>query len=392
MSLMNPTVVVLAAMLAMAPLGANAHMLMASPVPFGAPNNSPLDPSGSDFPCKAVPYTVTKMNQWPVGSTQELSFIGTAVHGGGSCQISVTTDKAPTKDSKWKVIHSIEGGCPAAVEGNLTEDGPDSKDTFPFTIPSELPNGELTMAWTWFNRIGNREMYMNCAPVTVTGGADDTAAFDALPDMAIANIGIGECKTTEQADYAFENPGSSVFNGNVASVKLIPLCGGAPVTGGGGSNSGAEAPAAPQQPAKPAVPSLSAAASPSALKSTLRTVITVTAPMAPAPTLSASACTHKHNSTLSTISPSAKPSPKPLPTTAPVAKPSPAPSAAPGPGSSAGTTCSPNGSLVCSPSGTQFAICNWGKAVFQPVAAGTKCAGGQIMKREYSHRNQRSAV
>jgi hypothetical protein len=143
-----------ATMLVMAPLSARAHMIIANPVPFGNPNNSPLDVSGSDFPCKAVPYTVNTMNDWPVGSQQTLSFTGTAVHGGGSCQLSVTTDKEPTKESIWKVIYSIEGGCPAAVEGNLDENGPNLDGTFPFTVPPELPNGEMTFAWTWFNKIG----------------------------------------------------------------------------------------------------------------------------------------------------------------------------------------------------------------------------------------------
>jgi hypothetical protein len=36
---------------------------------------------------------------------------------------------------------------------------------------------------------------------------------------------------------------------------------------------------------------------------------------------------------------------------------------------------------VCSADGKQFAICNWGKAVFQAVAQGTTCSGGKIAKR-----------
>jgi hypothetical protein len=69
---------IILARLAMAPLYAHAHMIMANPVPYGNPNNSPLDASGSDFPCKAVPYTVKTMNEWKIGSTQTLAFTGTA--------------------------------------------------------------------------------------------------------------------------------------------------------------------------------------------------------------------------------------------------------------------------------------------------------------------------
>jgi hypothetical protein len=226
--MMFSTTALLGAMLAMGPLVANAHMTMLNPVPWGKPNNSPLDAGGSDFPCKAVAYTGGKANDWPVGSTQQLSLGGTAVHGGGSCQISVSTDKAPTKSSKWKVIYSIEGGCPPPPPGggNYVE-GTQKSLVFPFTIPEELPNGDLAMSWTWFNKIGAREIYQNCAPVTVTGGASDMSAFDALPDMAVANIAsINTCKTTETFDYTFENPGQYSIKNGTGPYKA--LCGGAP--------------------------------------------------------------------------------------------------------------------------------------------------------------------
>ena len=45
---------------------------------------------------------------------------------------------------------------------------------------------------------------------------------------------------------------------------------------------------------------------------------------------------------------------------------------------STGTSCSPNGAVVCS-GPSQFGICNWGKVTFGPVAAGTKCVGGEIV-------------
>ena len=41
-----------------------------------------------------------------VGVPQELSFTGSATHGGGSCQISVTLDQKPTKDSEWKCLRA----------------------------------------------------------------------------------------------------------------------------------------------------------------------------------------------------------------------------------------------------------------------------------------------
>ncbi|KAJ8114031.1 hypothetical protein OPT61_g3989 [Boeremia exigua] len=221
---------IFAAVLAMASTS-SAHMFIESPVPFAGVSKSPLEMSGSNFPCQGSSYEITTMNDWAVGSDVTVSFPSdqTATHGGGSCQISVTKDQKPTKDSKWKVIHSIEGGCPTTGGGN---GGP--LGAFGFKVPSELPEGQLTMAWTWFNKIGNREMYMNCAPIKVSGGTGK--GFDSLPDMATANIG-GSCTTSEGSDYTFANPGKSVAKLGTGPFK--ELCGGAPSEGGstGGSDS-----------------------------------------------------------------------------------------------------------------------------------------------------------
>ncbi|KAK2882503.1 hypothetical protein FQN49_000269, partial [Arthroderma sp. PD_2] len=164
---------------------ANAHMVMESPIPFNPENldNGPLLRSGADYPCKFNPTKDTggsylpgkfdsSKNKFAIGEKIPLTFKGSAVHGGGSCQVSLTTDKIPTKNSEFKVIHSILGGCPANVDGNLPEDpNGHGASKFEFQIPSHIAPGEYTLAWTWFNRIGNREMYMNCAPVEVTGGS-----------------------------------------------------------------------------------------------------------------------------------------------------------------------------------------------------------------------------
>ncbi|KAK3216194.1 hypothetical protein GRF29_8g2553950 [Pseudopithomyces chartarum] len=207
-------------LLGLAPF-AHSHMIMATPQPFGSPDNSPLDPSGSDYPCKIISSMAGPgpTNNWSVGSIQELSFSGSVVHGGGSCQIAVTTDKNPTRQSSFKVIHSIEGGCP----------GVGSPDTFGFKVPDLLPDGDLVVAWTWFNRIGNREMYMNCANVKVTGGAPETSKLEKLPNMALANIGVAPgtfCKTKEGFDYTFPGVGQNDDTvDRVGAGPFIELCG-----------------------------------------------------------------------------------------------------------------------------------------------------------------------
>ncbi|KAF2403008.1 hypothetical protein EJ06DRAFT_472815, partial [Trichodelitschia bisporula] len=195
---------------------------MSSPQPIPGSNpKDPLDASGSNFPCHGATTGGTKQPM-AAGSSQTLAFdlgngANTAVHGGGSCQISLTyeTDAAKQKDpANWKVIHSFVGGCPSNAMGNLGTAVPcpasDNKcvNSFNFSIPPEVKNGDAILAWTWFNNIGNREMYMNCASVSITGGQDK---MDSLPSMFVANLAnINTCKTTEQFNTNFPNPGNYV--------------------------------------------------------------------------------------------------------------------------------------------------------------------------------------
>ncbi|UKZ72447.1 hypothetical protein TrVFT333_000076 [Trichoderma virens FT-333] len=66
-------------------------------------------------------------------------------------------------------------------------------------------------AWTWFNNIGNREMYMNCAAVTIVNGKKRSsfASFTTLPDAFVANIGNDIC-TYPGKDVEFPHPGMEV--------------------------------------------------------------------------------------------------------------------------------------------------------------------------------------
>jgi hypothetical protein len=200
-----------------------AHMILQNPVPYGNStlNNSPLASSGLDFPCKLREgvYDLTQMNYWIAGEAQTVSFVGSAVHGGGSCQFSVTEDQQPTKASKWKVVHSVVGGCPASVDGNLPEDSAgQGLATFDVTLPTSIPSGMYTFAWTWFNKEGAREMYMNCAPISVSSSESNTTVLDTLPDMFVANLASTAFSTVENLDYAFPEPGDSVETGSKAKI------------------------------------------------------------------------------------------------------------------------------------------------------------------------------
>jgi len=398
------TTTILGAMLAIAPLAAHAHIIMASPVPFGPAGSFPKqDPLTAEmFPCQNTPSTGAMVNKWTAGSNTSINLLGSAVHSGGSCQVSVTKDKSPTKDSVWRVIHSWEGGCPDVPPGGgnfMPADAKAVRPPLPFTIPTELPDGEMTMAWTWSNKVGNREFYMNCAAVEISGGAKDDTEFDALPEMAVNIDGVGKtpCKSVEDHDYSYENPGKYVTRNGTG--PYMPLCGGASTPGGfvtpggagGAPAAGGSAPAAPANPgipspAVPVIPSPVASASvaasgsmgapagsvspaPSAASgaqtSTLRTIVTVTASQGPPP------------AGVTPVSPPASAAPSASGATPPSAPAS--PSQAPG---AAVSACSPDGAIICSPDGTQFALCNHGKAVFQAVAGGTTCTGGKIARRQ----------
>ncbi|KAK1539466.1 uncharacterized protein CCOS01_00780 [Colletotrichum costaricense] len=361
---------------------ASAHMKMSSPVPYDAANlnNSPLEANGADFPCKASSYNAAgASNVYAQGAKGDLAFIGSAVHGGGSCQVSITYDAKPDKNSVWKVIKSIEGGCPAKnVDGNIGDNANQvNKDTYDFTIPDDMPAGNGTIAWTWFNRIGNREMYMNCGPVTITGSAGSQEAYQALPDMFTANI--GNCQTVEGTDVQFPNPGTSVDKfGDANNLKAPPsACGGG--SGGGSTGSPAPSSTAGNGGAAPTAAPTSAPASskPSASKPTgnasLPGGVFITVPAnggaSASPTASASASATK------------------APAVTPSATPSAAPSAAPssGTGSGNGTTagaqtvgaaCTDEGAWNCV-GGSSFQRCASGTwSSVQALAGGTSCTAG----------------
>ncbi|KAJ5267309.1 CAZyme family AA11 [Penicillium angulare] len=218
---------------------ASGHMILNNPKPFGKAtlNNSPLAADGSDFPCKLRPGAFEapeEQNIVGVGETHPLSFEGGAMHGGGSCQVSLTIDRIPSKDSEWLVIKSFEGGCPASTSGSIgSSSAAVDPFHFNFTVPESMKPGDYTLAWTWFNQIGNREMYMNCAPITITGlPANGSQTRPSFPPMFIANI--NGCNTTENVDIRFPHPGNALeYNGDPAKLAPLglPACTGVPLFG-----------------------------------------------------------------------------------------------------------------------------------------------------------------
>ncbi|KAF8465015.1 hypothetical protein BDZ91DRAFT_728401 [Kalaharituber pfeilii] len=213
---------------------ANAHVLLTNPGTYGGlgqDNVASLDYYGRDFPCGVSRFDSTMDGtDGPTllpGESASVTLAGTAVHGGGSCQVSITYDQPPTKNSVWKVLRSYEGGCPFDARGNIDLGSVAGTDPFDnrlppltYTLPTDLPSGKATIAWTWYNRVGNRELYMRCHKATIGGTNTDVSALDTLPNMFVANLDGSRCKTVEGVNIRFPEPGAN----KVGEGDGDPIC------------------------------------------------------------------------------------------------------------------------------------------------------------------------
>ncbi|BGP28353.1 hypothetical protein JCM10296v2_000085 [Rhodotorula toruloides] len=177
---------------------------------------APLFPDGSNFPCKGYNTPEAYASLKPVatlsaGGSINVQFAPNgATHMGGSCQFSISYDQGRT----FAVIHSIIGACPLS-------------SSYSVPVPAGLPSADsATFAWTWFNEMGNREMYMDCAIVDISGSSSSKSFTG--PGLYRANtLPDGTCITIEGDDVVFPNPGPSVEYGGKMSkssavTKLSP--------------------------------------------------------------------------------------------------------------------------------------------------------------------------
>ncbi|EFQ36410.1 endoglucanase [Colletotrichum graminicola] len=385
-----------------------AHVVLENPKPFKFAADGPTNPissTGDDFPCKMPHAGATYEIDGPptlmaIGETFEEIFKGQAVHGGGSCQFALSADAKPTKDSKWMVIHSIEGGCPARNQkGNL--EGP-NKDKYPFTIPNSIIPGDYVFAWIWLARVGGQpKYYMNCAPVIITGmrkKRDDFAGRrkslarrEQFPELFMANMGdvSGGCTTGEalnaQIPIAFPNSGIYVDHPEGKNNLFKQPCDGNPRAGssveppfGGSVTSSTVGTAAsssttkgsivsiassvvagtttsserhPMQPTIPTDTAVSTKFGPAPITTTVTTEVTITVTATIIATSVLTNTTAARPTSTTTLSPSV---PEPLP-----------------------GTCT-EGYLICLPDETHFATCTGGKLTGpQPIAPGFKCTAGE---------------
>ncbi|KAE8151760.1 hypothetical protein BDV25DRAFT_171213 [Aspergillus avenaceus] len=351
---------------------ASAHMQMSKPYPIRSPLNkdasgkkdysytNPLSTSGSDYPCKGYADDDFKsVATYEQGQEYDLELQGSATHDGGSCQIALSYDKGKT----FRAIHSMLGGCPLTKK-------------YKFEIPSEAPNGEALLAWTWFNKIGNREMYMNCAQVTIGGSENRTqnktlvrrGGFDDLPEIFQANNnGPGGCTTVEGEEVNFPKPGpskegdlsgkgykctgSAPFLGDSKSPKLNSTLNANSTTHGSKSSALYSSSATPSSNRASSLfgrPSSSRAASSTPASST---------PASPTPTPHS-----RHQPGRFLSRPGSRPGSRPL--------------RVHGPNDHQPCT---DGQIICAPDGHSWSLCDHGSPVFMgSVADGMRCRHGSM--------------
>ncbi|KAI0219250.1 hypothetical protein L0F63_001443 [Massospora cicadina] len=123
-----------------------------------------------DFPFCHHPMEDEVGKPVEAGATLTTRFAGDAPHDGGHCEFSISYD-----GKEYAVIKTILSKC--LRNGVMMYD---------ITIPQSAPSGRAILSWTWFNRIGEREIYMNCAALDIKGGPASGMIFG--PKRLIANL------------------------------------------------------------------------------------------------------------------------------------------------------------------------------------------------------------
>lgn len=234
---------------------------------------------------------------------------------------------------------------------------------------------------------------MNCAPVTLTGGsskrssarldARDQAAYSALPDMFVANLGSG-CTTVDSADLAFPDPGDSLDQLGMATAKPVAPQGScaAAAPAATGSSSGAAAASGAASQVTSAASSVAGSATGAASAGTFAT----------GSGASSAAVSGAASSQVATSASTAA-------TVASTGSASSSNSSGSASGSTAGSTaggltgaCTSEGMWNCI-GGSSFQQCASGQwSAVQAMAAGTTCTAGQAMNLSIARRSIRFSI
>ncbi|KAF9283999.1 hypothetical protein BGZ68_004963 [Mortierella alpina] len=139
--------------------------------------NAPIGVHGSrNKPfCKTTTASTTRTSV-TAGQTLKTEYSIGAAHGGGHCQWALSYDNGKT----WVVIKTMIRECLRNVNGG-------GSYSVPVKIPKTAPSGKAIFMWLWNNAIGNRELYSNCADITIVGGSKGGQISGVVP--LIANYG-----------------------------------------------------------------------------------------------------------------------------------------------------------------------------------------------------------
>lgn len=93
-----------------------------------------------------------------------------------------------------------------------------AKYRIPVQLPNDLPSGNVTFMWLWFNAIGQRELYSNCADIRVVGR--DGGVVTGLEPL-IANYGPGYPAFVNEFPNATDADGSELFDTRKSVTILV---------------------------------------------------------------------------------------------------------------------------------------------------------------------------
>ncbi|ORX66637.1 hypothetical protein DL89DRAFT_270165 [Linderina pennispora] len=196
------------------PPGESLNYNLASPIGSGGDILAPLCHSQTAWP---------QVNEkWTAGQSITVKFAqGGAAHGGGHCEFSLSYDGGKT----FVVIHQELKYC---FVGSASSSNTANTLSYTFNLPSDLPGTDhAVFAWSWVNAVGNREFYMDCADVSISGSSKSFTG----KEMTIANYG---------SNY----PTIGEFNGNYdtgldvySKAKQITVTGNGSSSGSPGASS-----------------------------------------------------------------------------------------------------------------------------------------------------------
>ncbi|KAJ2001516.1 hypothetical protein H4R26_004092, partial [Coemansia thaxteri] len=177
--------------------------------------------------CRHTTPYATPSAKWTAGQSVTIKFNpSAAIHSGGHCEFSMSYDNGKT----FAVIHRelqycFLGSKPASLTNTA------AILSYTFNLPADLPSSDTAVfSWSWVNASGNREYYMNCADVSISGSS--SGSFTG-PQMVVANYPGYPTIPEFNGDYT---TGMQYYT-NAPNITVSP-------SGGNGGNGG-QPPASP---------------------------------------------------------------------------------------------------------------------------------------------------